>query len=124
MRIIIIIIFFFFFFFFSSNLNHTFQTKKKNRYPWLPDTRKAANERSVTELEVMHGALNDVSNAGHALFYMLHEELCDASKSDNATRLKALKERIRDSNLPVRIYSTPQEVSGDSLLLLLLFHCN
>lgn len=58
----------------------------------------------------MHGALNDLSSVSHALFYTLNEDLCDPTKSDNPGKLKALKQQIRDANLPVRVYATPEEV--------------
>jgi len=51
------------------------------RYGWVPDAIPAALAtelgwladdagRSVTELEILHGVLNDPASAGHAFFYL------------------------------------------------------
>jgi tetratricopeptide (TPR) repeat protein len=108
------------------------------RYGWVPDEiEPAALEdepwvadhvgRSVTELEILHGVLNDPSMAEHAFFYLRDPAYVDgkpagqfreAPTSDEATKygqaeadrraddrsamLVALKERLRTSGLPVR----------------------
>jgi hypothetical protein len=78
--------------------------------PWLAD----ATEASVTELEILHGVLNNPAMAGRALFYFRDpgfvESIADtearrdfAAESDTArARLTELKARIRASGRPVR----------------------
>lgn len=78
--------------------------------PWLA-SRKGC---SVTELEVLHGVLNDPAAAGHSYFYFRDPAFVDRLppgvhkvdfRSENAAsaRLQAeLKERIRSSGCPVR----------------------
>jgi tetratricopeptide (TPR) repeat protein len=111
------------------------------RYGWVPDRLPpdvvasepwlAAHQgRSVTELEILHGVLNDPAMAGHAFFYFrdpayaasrpageqgnyldqpLAEEIAclgahEAERRADARRraLAQLKDRIRASGLPVR----------------------
>lgn len=105
------------------------------RQPWLREHR----ERSVTELEILHGVLNDPRMAPFAFFYFRSPAYLDAlAPRDRAgfreeaseeeiaalgrdeaekraearrTKLVALKERIRASGLPVREgYETPREL--------------
>ncbi|MBM3271051.1 MAG: DUF4062 domain-containing protein [Candidatus Sericytochromatia bacterium] len=68
--------------------------------PWLADFAG----RSVTELEILHGVLNDPAMEGQAYFYFRDPafpgDVADA-REDRA-RLEALKERIRRSGFPVR----------------------
>ncbi|MDE3090905.1 MAG: NACHT domain-containing protein, partial [Chloroflexota bacterium] len=96
------------------------------REPWLAEHR----EHSVTELEILHGVLNDPKMADHAFFYFRNPAFIDSLPAkqqsafremptedeikthgaDEATKrakerkhkLAALKERIRKSGLPVR----------------------
>ncbi len=88
------------------------------------------NDKSVTELEIMHGALNgsmlprrsivlmgafessDIAGAVHSLFYMRSEssDIPVIGGGDNPVRLKALKEKVKQSNLPLRFYGNPDEV--------------
>ena len=91
------------------------------RYGWVPTAIEGAaleNEpwlaecagRSVTELEILHGVLNDPAMASHAFFYLrdpayaegLPPEQYRESEPEPQARLAALKERIRGSGLPVR----------------------
>jgi hypothetical protein len=103
--------------------------------PWLAEHR----EHSVTELEILHGVLNNLTMADHAFFYLrdpayietLPPEQQEAFREepnaqeveryglDAATRraeqrqqkLSSLKARIRASGLPVRDnYRDPQEL--------------
>lgn len=79
--------------------------------PWL---REAFREhKSVTELEMLHGALNDPAMAGHAYFYLRDPAYLDSlpeedrqefrsASAEDEDRLNRLKERIRKSGLPVR----------------------
>ncbi len=99
------------------------------RYGWVPDEIPAtlAQElgwlgddpgRSVTELEILHGVLNDPDSAGHAFFYLRDpqwvDRLADADRStfleenpDGAQRLAELRERLAAGPLPTRMYSDP-----------------
>jgi len=62
------------------------------REPWLAEHR----DRSVTELEILHGVLNNPAMARHAFFYFR------AGGAADDPRLDDLKERIRRSGFPVR----------------------
>jgi hypothetical protein len=86
------------------------------RYPWLDNMRG----RSVTELEIRHGALNDRSDA--ALFYFRDPAWLDrlSDTADRANyettepqarrRLAELKEEIIAAGFRVRTYSDPKEL--------------
>lgn len=84
------------------------------REPWL----KAVSGRSVTELEILHGALNPGTSAAHAFFYLrrpaylesVSKELRPLFREPAAAmagvpgpgeKLLALKARIRSSGFPV-----------------------
>lgn len=41
----------------------------REKYPWLPNTDSVKNDKSVTELEVLHGALNNPSAATRSYFF-------------------------------------------------------
>jgi tetratricopeptide (TPR) repeat protein len=78
--------------------------------PWLAESR----ERSVTELEILHGVINNREMADHAFFYFrdpaylehlpagANPEDFRSENASAAVRLRDLKERIRASGLPVR----------------------
>jgi tetratricopeptide (TPR) repeat protein len=94
------------------------------RYGWVPDEVPAElaaqlgwlaedRGRSVTELEILHGVLNDPAMAGHAYFYLRDPAWVDRAPPDERpalvdddpaarARLAALKDRIRTSGFPVR----------------------
>ena len=105
------------------------------REPWLDD----AKDRSVTELEILHGVLNDPDMAAQAFFYFrdpayienlpqyerpthlegpTSEDIAIFGQAGAAERvavrkekLAALKDRIRRSGLPVREdYPDPREL--------------
>lgn len=77
--------------------------------PWL----REVGGRSITELEILHGVLDNPEMAGHAMFYFRdpawvgrqseseRDALIDASEKDQA-KLTALKQRIRASEFPLR----------------------
>jgi tetratricopeptide (TPR) repeat protein len=94
------------------------------RYGWVPDEVSldlaevrtwlhAYEGRSVTELEILHGVLNDPDMPGHAFFYFrdpaalralppeLRREFDEPSEA-NRRKLAALKDRIRTGGWPVR----------------------
>ncbi|MEY2453591.1 MAG: hypothetical protein QOD92_3165 [Acidimicrobiaceae bacterium] len=113
------------------------------RYGWVPDELPAelaeqmgwlrdAQDRSVTELEILHGVLNDASATGHARFYLRDAAWVDAlavdergtyTEADDVGRAKldALKNRIRASGHPVRDYGDPvalgEQVLADLIAL-------
>ncbi|MDP6636522.1 MAG: tetratricopeptide repeat protein [Phycisphaerae bacterium] len=87
--------------------------------PWLAEQ----TERSVTELEILHGVLNDPGMANRAYFYFRdpayiqtipNEQRDDFKEADPAARnkLEALKDNIRHSGLALREgYSGPQALA-------------
>src|SRR3954454_20150133 len=99
------------------------------RYGWVPDELPAelaeqmgwlsgVADRWVTELEVLHGVLNDPAAAGHAFFYLRDPAWVDALPAaerefyvepgvDGVAKLDALKDRIRASSHPVHTYGDP-----------------
>lgn len=78
------------------------------RQDWLPQHQGNA---SVTELEILHGVLNNPEMTGRAFFYFRDPAYSDAKaaegpgwrneNSDERQKLEALKQRIRDSDFPV-----------------------
>jgi tetratricopeptide (TPR) repeat protein len=107
------------------------------RYGWVPDELPAelaeqmgwltdAKDRSVTELEILHGVLNDPESAGHAFFYLRDPHWVDAlpeaereqytePEADGRQKLDELKERIRSSAHPVRTYADPVALGAQVL---------
>ena len=75
------------------------------RNPWIKDFRG----RSVTEIEIRHGALNDPPAAALARFYFRQVPTV-AKDAVIEPRLSALKTEIRESGLPVRSYSRPEQL--------------
>eukprot|EP01105_Mastigella_eilhardi_P025133 TRINITY_DN672_c0_g1_i5.p1 TRINITY_DN672_c0_g1~~TRINITY_DN672_c0_g1_i5.p1 ORF type:complete len:1260 (+),score=253.54 TRINITY_DN672_c0_g1_i5:269-3781(+) len=67
---------------------------------------------SVTEMEVLYGALNDVQEASRALFYTRDISVSSAEGGDNEEKLNDLKRRVRVSGLPLKFYKTPAELSS------------
>jgi len=108
------------------------------RYGWIPDrvspdvlatepwiSRESA--KSVTELEILHGVLNDPAMAGHAYFYFRDprylESLPEAERQDGhedaphlRARLADLKDRIRASGFPVHEGYPDPEALGAKVL--------
>jgi len=73
--------------------------------PWLEEHRGG---KSVTELEILHGVLNNPKMAGRALFYFRDPKwsrkqggACLSESPQDKTKLDALKDRIRQSGFPV-----------------------
>lgn len=84
--------------------------------PWLGDLPGT----SVTELEVLHGVLNDADSAGHAFFHLLAAEPGDAGDGEQEPpeaqqRLEDLKERVRRSAHPHADYADPAELGRQVL---------
>lgn len=99
-----------------------------DRYGWVPPTLPAEfasehpwisgfQDRSVTELEIRHAALNDPAAAGHTFFYLrtLCAPLRESEPEDRRAKLARLKEEIRGSGLPVREF--PDEQALGALVL-------
>ena len=102
------------------------------RYGWIPPKEKYPPDlvrqrrwlkthqggKSVTELEILHGVLNDPKMAGRARFYFRSSEYAKNKKGDylpaskdDQQRQRALKARIRSSPFPVVRYTTPTELA-------------
>jgi tetratricopeptide (TPR) repeat protein len=99
------------------------------RYGWVPDEIPAtlAGEmgwlrddagRSVTELEILHGVLNDPEATEHAFFYLRDPAWVEQlpaeergifleAEPDGERRLAALRERLTNSDFPTRMYPDP-----------------
>ena len=83
------------------------------REPWL---REHQGGKSVTELEMLHGVLNNPAMAGRAFFYFRDTKYSQGKGGDycseddaSAAKLEALKDRIRGSQFPVvEDYADPQ----------------
>lgn len=80
------------------------------RQPWL---RKHQGGKSVTELEILHGVLNQRRMQGRAFFYFRSPAYARAKgghylpSDEDRARQTELKRRIRASGLPVTAYDTP-----------------
>jgi nephrocystin-3 len=97
------------------------------REPWL---KEHAGGKSVTELEMLHGVLNNPEMAGRAFFYFRDSNYSRSKGGDylsedtaSAAKLEALKNRIRASKFPVvEDYADPQaladQVRADLLALI------
>lgn len=97
------------------------------REPWL---KEHAGGKSVTELEMLHGVLNNPEMAGRAFFYFRDSNYSQAKGGDyrsedaaSAAKLEALKGCIRSSKFPVvEDYPNPQaladQVRADLLALI------
>jgi len=89
--------------------------------PWLADD----SGRSVTELEILHGVLNDPAMAERALFYLrdpAYERSHSKAQADGSTsssngaskkKLARLKQRIRDAYSQGNIKYAPKENYAD-----------
>ncbi len=82
------------------------------RYGWVPDD----GDRSVTELEILHGVLNHRGSADHAFFYLRDPawvqrqpdpSLYLEETAEGVAKLEDLKTRIRASGQPTREYADP-----------------
>lgn len=90
----------------------------RREMPWIANKK----EVSVTELEIVHGVLNDPYMAKRAFFYFRdpawieslpeeHRREMKAESREAAGRLAELKDRIRASGIPVRDgYRSPEEL--------------
>ncbi len=89
--------------------DEAFTADLEEEQPWL----KELHDRSVTELEILHGVLNDPEMAGRAFFYFRDPAYAagrgpdfQAESPEAAERQAALKERIRaacgEKGIPLR----------------------
>lgn len=94
-----------------------------DQLPWLGEL----GGTSVTELEVLHGVLNDGA-AGHAFFHLRDPAYVDTRSPEeqailrddvDADRLDDLKDRIRASGLPCEEFGDPAELGRQVLAELL-----
>ena len=85
-------------------------------YPWLKERRAG---KSVTELEILHGVLNNPEMAGRAFFYFRSKDYAVAKGDEYAAiseeasnKQGLLKDRIRKSRFPVvEDYLSPQALA-------------
>jgi nephrocystin-3 len=82
--------------------------------PWLAEHR----QRSVTELEIVHGVLNNPDMADHAFFYFRDPKALGPVEQDQESINKqtALKDRIRKSGFPVSENYPDAEAVGQLVL--------
>ena len=102
------------------------------RYGWIPPSESYASEllerqpwlsnhqggKSVTELEILHGVLNNPSMAGRAYFYFRSRNYAKIKAGDylpasteDRSRQDELKSRIRESGFPVTRYRNPEALA-------------
>ena len=110
------------------------------RYGWVPESipeelleketwlrEQFREHKSVTELEILHGVLRNPEMADNAFFYfrdsayvhtMPEQDRKDfiSESSEDAEKLKELKDRIRKSNFPVRENYPDSKALGDLAL--------
>jgi len=84
--------------------------------PWLVEH---VGRASVTEIEILHGALNDRDCPSKALFFLRDPAWSEGRGPDFAgdgsreqERLTALKERIRASGMSVTPYGSPESLAS------------
>jgi tetratricopeptide (TPR) repeat protein len=110
------------------------------RYGWIPEEipneiveREAwlrehvSDRKSVTELEILHGVLNNPEMANHAFFYFRDPNYIDqlpnerrpdfvAEDDESAGKLSALKRRLRDGGFSVRENFADPKALGEIVL--------
>ena len=86
------------------------------RQGWLDQHRGG---KSVTELEILHGVLNDPAMAGRAFFYFRAKAYAErkggdylAASPEDTARQADLKARISESGFPVAQYSDPEDLAS------------
>lgn len=100
------------------------------RYGWVPDSihpelirdmpwLKEHLEKSVTELEILHGVLNNPEMADHAFFYFRDPTsplTISEEKPESSRKLEKLKDRIRKNGFPVKENYPDPETLGQMIL--------
>ena len=90
--------------------------------PWL----NGISGTSVTEMEVLHGVLNDPDAAGHTFFHLrdpswmasrppAEQEILGEADPENIPKLEHLKDRVRTSGHPCQDYASPEELGRQVL---------
>ena len=91
--------------------------------PWLV----GHLDKGITELQILHGALNDPASAHHAFFYFrdpaylnripenLRQDFA-SEDSESRNRVETLKDTLRKSSLPVRDNYADPETLGKMIL--------
>ena len=90
------------------------------REPWVQKHAEGDGKKSVTELEILHGVLNDSTMADHAFFYFRDPKFVDSvpdeKKNDfttegteSAEKLNQLKDRIRQEHKAKKLKYEPYE---------------
>jgi nephrocystin-3 len=88
--------------------------------PWVREHAEGDGKKSVTELEILHGVLNDPAMADHAFFYFRDPKFVDSVPKDNRTdfnsedsecrtKLQQLKGRIRQEHRAGKLKYEPRE---------------
>jgi tetratricopeptide (TPR) repeat protein len=86
--------------------------------PWLAENKYLGN-KSVTELEILHGVLDNPAMEKRAFFYFRDPSWSEAQGgaylcegTDEKAKLEELKDRIRQSGFPVvENYASPEELA-------------
>jgi len=97
--------------------SETYPAEILEKHPWLKEHQGG---KSVTELEILHGVLNNPGMAGRALFYFRSPDYSRNQDSDylpmsgeDLAKQDALKASIRNSGFPViENYETPQAAAN------------
>jgi ribosomal protein S17E len=92
----------------------------RNRYPWLPNTDREDNTKSVTEFEILHGALN--SDSKRKSFFYIRD--CDRTGlfsfqefsknflvADYPDRIETLVNKVKRSGLPWKQYDQVKKLA-------------
>lgn len=94
---------------------HSYAADLLGRQPWLEQHQGG---KSVTELEILHGALDNPSMKGRVFFYFRGRGYARAKGGDfvpgtpaDRRRQADLKRRIRASHYPVSTYGTPETLA-------------
>ena len=98
------------------------------REPWVLEHAEGDGKKSVTELEILHGVLNNSEMADHAFFYFRDPHFLDSVSDDRKSdftsedstsgeKLNQLKDRIRLEHQAGRLKYEPRENYQDAKAL-------
>ena len=93
--------------------------------PWLRE--HLHQRKSVTELEILHGVINNPEMADHSFFYFRDPKYLErlpseqqkefrAEDNESAGKLEMLKQRIRTSGFPAREGYADQKALGELVI--------
>jgi hypothetical protein len=98
-------------------LEKTFELAEQSGFQWI----ERARDRSVTELEILHGALNDPALSPRCFFYFRdvsflrtlpkNQRKLFAEIGESEKRLQQLKTRIVSAGFRLRYFTSPQQMS-------------